>query len=188
MAQQSKEAPEGLEMMQAHLRRLEQRDWWLWALAFAVMLLLTTAVASFSLPGLLWRADAFWQFHQHLAAYGLYGLVLLFVVYTSYQQLLIKRFRRGLAEQVVATARVDQQRQHAEDLLRLSEDKFSKAFHSSPDAMTISTLAEERYLEVNDAFLQMVGYARCEVIDRTAAKLRIWVNPAHRSSLLATLR
>ena len=189
MEQQPKGGPEtGLDKMQAHLRRLERRDWWLWTLAFILMLLLTFAVASFSLPGLLRQADAFWQTHQRLAAYGLLGLVLLFVVYTSYQQSLIQQVRRRLAEQVLETARLDQERRRAEELLRLSEDKFSKAFHSSPDAMTISTLAEERYLEVNDAFLQMVGYDKYEVVGRTATKLCLWVNPGHRDSLLAKLK
>ena len=189
MEQQPKGAPEaGLDRMQAHLRRLERRDWWLWAAAFVVMLLLTSAVASFSLPGMVRPADLFWQFHQRLAAYGLLGLVLLFVVYTCYQQFQIKQVRRRLAEQVLETARLDQERRRAEELLRLSEDKFSKAFYASPDAMTISTLAEERYLEVNDAFLQMVGYDKYEVAGRTAAKLCLWVNPGHRDSLLAKLK
>ena len=189
MEEQLKSAPQAeIEGVLTQLRRLERRDWWLWAAAFTVMLLLTSAVASFSLPGSLGPMDTFWQFHEHLAAYGLLGLVLLFVVYTFYQQFLLKQVRRRLAEQVVETARLDQARRRAEELLRLAEDRFFKAFHSSPDAMTISTLAEERYVEVNQAFLQMVGYDQREVEGRPTAQLNLWVNPGHRSSLLAALR
>ena len=49
----------------------------------------------------------------------------------------------------------DQKR--TEDALRKSEERFSKAFRSSPLAMTISTEAEGRYLDVNEAFLHMLG-------------------------------
>ncbi len=181
-------AEENMLQMQAQLRRLERRDWWLWAAAFLLMLSLVGAVASFTLPGLFRQDDAFWRFHQGLSAYGLLGLVLLFVVYTGYQQHLIKQFRRRLAGQVAEIFRLDLERKRVEELLRLSEDKFSRAFHANPDAMTISTLDEERYLEVNDAFLKMVGYDKHELVGRTSLNLCIWVNPSHRSRLLATLQ
>ncbi len=180
--------PEDLHKMQTQLRRLERQDWWLWGLAFALLLLLTFAVASFSLPGLLRQADPFWQFHQRLAASALLGLVLLFVVYTWYQQFQITQVRRRLNEQQFETAHMDQERRRAEGSLCLSEDKFSKAFRFNPTAMAISSLAEERYLEVNDAFLRMVGYEKYELLGRTSMQLGIWVNPAHRSKLLVALQ
>lgn len=182
--------PEDLQKikMQTQLRRLERQDWWLWGLACALLLLLTLAVASFSLPGLLGQADPFWQFQQRLAAFALLGLVLLFVVYTGYLQFQVRQVRRRLAEQVSETDQVKQERRRAEELLCLSEDKFSKAFHSNPTAMAISTLAEEHYLEVNDAFLKMVGYEKYELLGRTSMQLDIWVNPAHRSKLLVALQ
>lgn len=174
--------------MQMQLRRLERQDWWLWGLAFTLLLLLTLAVSSFSLPGLLAQTDSFWQFHQHLAASALLGLVLLFVVYTGYLQFQVRWVRRRLAEQVSETDQEKQERRRAEELLCLSEDKFSKAFHFNPTAMVISTLAEEHYLEVNAAFLKMVGYEKYELLGRTSKQLDIWVNPAHRSKLLVTLQ
>lgn len=64
--------------------------------------------------------------------------------------------------------------------LRLSEEKFSKAFRSSPDPMTITTFAEGRFIEVNDSFLSTIGYSRTEVIDRTVPELNIWVRPQDR--------
>jgi PAS domain S-box-containing protein len=187
---QQENRPEDLHKikMQTQLRRLERQDWWLWGLAFALLLLLTLAVASFSLPGLLGQADPFWQFHQRLAASALLGLVLLFVVYTGYLQYRVRQVRRRLAEQVSETDQEKLERRRAEELLCLSEDKFSKAFHLNPTAMAISTLAEEHYLEVNDAFLKMVGYEKYELLGRTSMQLDIWVNPAHRSKLLVALQ
>lgn len=57
-----------------------------------------------------------------------------------------------------------------------SEEKFAKAFRSSPDSMAICTLAEGRYIEVNDSFCQMTGYDREEVIGTTGFTLGMGVN------------
>jgi len=93
----------GLEEMQRirqSLARLERRDWWLWSAAVVVMLLLTVAVVSMSLPALIANPDSFFQFHLEQAVRGLVGLVLLFNTYTIYQQVLIKRLRSQLASQI----------------------------------------------------------------------------------------
>lgn len=79
-------------------------------------------------------------------------------------------------------------RKTAEDALRLSEEKFSKAFRHSPDKIVISTLAEGRYIDVNEAFLRFTGYTRGEVIGRTSLELGIWVDPEERSVLMNALR
>ena len=49
------------------------------------------------------------------------------------------------------------ERKLAQEALRSSEERFSKAFRNSPLAITISTEWEGRYLDVNDAFLEMIG-------------------------------
>ncbi|MEG3941140.1 MULTISPECIES: PAS domain-containing sensor histidine kinase [unclassified Microcoleus] len=63
--------------------------------------------------------------------------------------------------------------------LRLSEEKFSKAFRSSPDPMTITTFAGN-FIEVNDSFLAMTGYSLAETIYHTVDDLNIWVKPEER--------
>jgi two-component system cell cycle sensor histidine kinase/response regulator CckA len=64
---------------------------------------------------------------------------------------------------------------------------FAKAFRSSPLAITISTLAEGRYVDVNDAFLQMLNYERMDVVGRTATDLRVWADPEDRVRMLQQL-
>ncbi len=88
------------QQMQARLRRLERRDWLLWWAAVVVILLLTLVLVSLSLPTLFREEDRSYQFNLNQAVRGLVGLVLLFNLYTIYQQILIKRLRRELAEQL----------------------------------------------------------------------------------------
>jgi len=57
--------------------------------------------------------------------------------------------------------------------LRLSEERFAKAFKASPIPMAIQELATERFIDVNDAFLAMTGISRAEITNRTPVELRI---------------
>src|SRR4029077_13502262 len=70
---------------------------------------------------------------------------------------------------------------------RYRQTLFAKAFRSSPLAITISTLAEGRYVDVNDAFLQMLNYDRRDVIGRTATDLSVWSHPEDRTRMLHQL-
>ena len=77
---------------------------------------------------------------------------------------------------------------HARESLSISEDKFQKAFRSSPDWFVISTLECGLYVDVNEAFLRSTGYAREEVVGRTSTDLGIWVDPQDRDEMVKTLR
>ena len=80
------------------LRRIERREWWLWAAAVAITLLLTAGILSF-LPVLSPSVAASQPiFSLQSAMWGLVCLVLLFDLYTIYQQLQIHRIRRRLFE------------------------------------------------------------------------------------------
>ncbi len=46
--------------------------------------------------------------------------------------------------------------------LRRSEERFGKAFRSSPIPFAIQTRHERRFVDLNDAFVLMTGYARGE--------------------------
>jgi diguanylate cyclase (GGDEF)-like protein len=86
------------EELTQELLQIEQRDWWFWGYSILVMLLLTLAVISFSLPALHEDLKTFIPLKVGDAVFGLIALVLVFNVYTIYQQILIKRLRRQLAE------------------------------------------------------------------------------------------
>jgi two-component system, cell cycle sensor histidine kinase and response regulator CckA len=75
----------------------------------------------------------------------------------------------------------------SEEELRKSEERFSKAFRSSPLAITISTEEQGRYLDVNEAFLEMLGSQREDVIGLTAAELNFWAQPSSRVEMLRQL-
>jgi len=84
--------------MQTRLERLERREWWRWATALLIMMLLTLGVFALSLPGV--RRDALNQSQLDMAVKGLFALVLLFDVFAIYQQVQISRLRRQLARQI----------------------------------------------------------------------------------------
>ncbi len=79
-------------------RMIWRRQWWLWASAIAVTLLLTLGMVSFAFPLLYVSADSFYWFNLHQAVEGLVGLVLLFDIYGIYQQVRLHRIQRQLAE------------------------------------------------------------------------------------------
>ena len=58
--------------------------------------------------------------------------------------------------------------------LQRSQRRFAQAFQLGPVATCLTTLGEERFLDVNDAFLALTGYAREEVVGRTAHELGMW--------------
>lgn len=58
-----------------------------------------------------------------------------------------------------------------------AEEKFTKAFRSSPNPIAIATLAENRFLDINRSFLEISGYSQTEIVGKSATHLNIWVNP-----------
>jgi PAS domain S-box-containing protein len=79
-------------------------------------------------------------------------------------------------------------RNRMEDALRKSEEKFSKAFHSSPAAVLIADLTEDRFIDVNEAFERITGYRRDEAIGRTSSELGMWSDPHDRENAIGQLR
>ena len=71
-----------------------------------------------------------------------------------------------------------------------SEDKFSKAFRLNPDSININRLSDGVYLDINEGFTRITGYAREDVIGRSSlpGDLGIWVKAEDRARLVAGLR
>ncbi|MFN2168046.1 MAG: PAS domain S-box protein, partial [Anaerolineae bacterium] len=71
----------------------------------------------------------------------------------------------------------------AEARLRASEEMFAKAFHASTTAMSVTSVEDGRFLDANDAFLQLTGYRRDEIIGRSSTALGMYRYPAQRSHM-----
>ncbi|MGA8201415.1 MAG: sigma 54-interacting transcriptional regulator [Candidatus Sulfotelmatobacter sp.] len=77
--------------------------------------------------------------------------------------------------------------ERAERALKESEEKFSKAFRQGPMAITITSIRDGRYIEVNETFERATGWHREEVLGRTPLDIELWVNPGERLELGARL-
>ncbi|MBC6433743.1 PAS domain S-box protein [Nostoc sp. HG1] len=91
-------------------------------------------------------------------------------------------------DEVVAIVRDITERKQAEVALQNLAQKFAKAFSCSPDSITISTLQEGRFIEVNDSFVKLSGYERDEAIGKTSFELNLWVHDRDRLNLLQELQ
>jgi PAS domain S-box-containing protein len=80
------------------------------------------------------------------------------------------------------------ERKQTEEALRENAEWFAKIFQASPVALSLSTLAEGRFLDVNDSFSRLLGFTRDEVLGRTAVELGTWADLTERASLLRLLR
>lgn len=79
-------------------------------------------------------------------------------------------------------------RKQAEEKLLFSENKFKKAFYTSPDSVNINRLSDGMYISVNKGFTRITGYNEDEVVGKTSIELNIWANPADRAKLVKGLR
>jgi diguanylate cyclase (GGDEF)-like protein len=101
-------APVRAEQIKTNMRQIARRQWWLWSSAVLVTLLLTLGIASFAFPGLMTQAENSLSNDLDIAMRGLIGLVLIFNIYTIYQQLQIHRIQADLSKQVDALGRVEE--------------------------------------------------------------------------------
>ncbi|HEY6513421.1 MAG TPA: PAS domain S-box protein [Burkholderiaceae bacterium] len=76
----------------------------------------------------------------------------------------------------------------AEAQLRRSESMLSTLFAATPDCLALSEQAGGRFLMVNQAFLDTLGFTRDQVIGRTALELGLWYSPDERARMLQVLR
>src|SRR5262245_48869768 len=91
---QNPQASESIEAytqaIQSDLRKIQTRNWWSWSNTVVIVLLLTCTIVSFTLPSLLREEQPFTSINLNIAIRGLIGLVLLFNIYSLWQQLRIK--------------------------------------------------------------------------------------------------
>src|SRR5262249_39220403 len=98
-------------------------------------------------------------------------------------------------DRMVDLVRSNEQLKHAEAELRKSEARlresearFGTAFRASPSLMTISGLNDEKYVEVEVAFLWWHGLLYEEMLVRDTKQLGTWLNLEDRGRFGADLR
>ncbi|HLY61482.1 MAG TPA: response regulator [Terriglobia bacterium] len=79
-------------------------------------------------------------------------------------------------------------RKRAVELLRLSEERFRKAFDTNPEPVTISTIADGRYIDVNESFLRTMGFHREEIIGHTSKEIGYWEKPEDREKIIREIQ
>src|SRR6202034_4324892 len=136
--------------IQVGMRRIERREWLLWSSAILVTLLLTLAILSFSFPMLRQYAGDFDNLHLSIAIRGLVALVLLFDLYTLYQQVQIYRIRHQLVEREELFRLISE---NAADMIAVVDPSGRRLYNSPAYARILGFTNEE--LESTSFFEQV---------------------------------
>ncbi len=87
-----------------------------------------------------------------------------------------------------ANLELEQHVDHQNNSLSVSEEKFSKAFRSSPNPIIISRLSDGVILDVNDSFVNLSGYERETVLNQPSIATGLWVDPNLRGLMVQRLQ
>ncbi len=79
-------------------------------------------------------------------------------------------------------------RKKVEEKIKESEEKFNKAFTASPAGILITRLADQKYVEVNDAIINMTGYSRQEFIGHSSMEMGFIIEPRSREKMLEEMK
>jgi two-component system, cell cycle sensor histidine kinase and response regulator CckA len=79
----------------------------------------------------------------------------------------------GGKAQILTLCRDITDRKQAEKTLQRSEEKFFKIFQASPNLMAIRSLKDGRFIDVNDAYIDVTGYSREELLGADSGTLGI---------------
>ncbi len=123
-----------------------------------------------------------------LAAYPLFVEERVVGILAAFSQRPLADFVREALGAVADQLALGIERRRAEDELRQSQERFSKVFRASPIGIAISSIGEDRYLDVNDAFLAMIERDRDDVLGRTVTEVGVWQDPSAPAGVLEELR
>jgi len=84
--------------------------------------------------------------------------------------------------------RLVEERGRAEAELRVSEDRFRRAFQTSPEPMSLSRLDDGVFIAINEGFERLHGVREAEVLGRPGHTLGIWVDPAERKAMVERVK
>ncbi|MGE4319195.1 MAG: PAS domain S-box protein [Deferribacterales bacterium] len=71
---------------------------------------------------------------------------------------------------------------------RLNEELFINAFKTSQDAINLNDTDKGTYIQVNDGFVNIMGYSADEVIGKSSLDLNIWKDPQDRMNLVGAVK
>lgn len=94
----------------------------------------------------------------------------------------------GTPVEMIGTVRDITEQKKYERALRASEDKFSKAFHTSPDAVNINRLSDGLFIEINDGFTKQTLFTKEDVIGKSSIDIDIWLNAETRNEFVEELK
>jgi PAS domain S-box-containing protein len=89
---------------------------------------------------------------------------------------------------VIASSTDLTDRWEMERALRESEEKFSKAFSSSPTSVCLFNTEDSKFIEINDSFVRFTGYDHNEIIGHTPDELNLWVSREEMDKMATTLK
>ncbi|WP_449117681.1 EAL domain-containing protein [Pseudomonas viridiflava] len=97
-------------------------------------------------------------------------------------------FNLGAKPAVLVVVRDITPFKQAQRQLQLSEEKFAKAFHASPDGLTISRARDGGILEVNEGFSRITGYTEKQCLERSTLDLGIWADLSERQAMIGHIK
>ncbi len=90
----------------------------------------------------------------------------------------------ALAQDINDRKQAEERLAATQEALRVSEERYRTAFQMSLDGMNLTRLSDGTFVETNQAFLDLTGLKREEVIGRTAMELNIWADPEDRRRMV----
>ena len=93
---------------------------------------------------------------------------------------MVQERTQKLQEEVAEHARV-------QEALHISEERFSKAFQSSPMPMAIQTWPAGCFLAANTSFFELAGYAPEQLLQHNGRELGLWADEASLEAVTASV-
>jgi diguanylate cyclase (GGDEF)-like protein/PAS domain S-box-containing protein len=146
-------------------QQVERREWWLWGFAITVTLVLTAGIVSLTFPGNHMLHSFEWLNLKEWVR-GLACLVLLFDIYTVYQQLQLQRIRRELSQRNQLFEVITE---NAADMIAVvdcagnrlySSPSYQKVLGYSPEELKLTSSLEQVHPEDKQRVVEAADRAR----------------------------